>query len=272
MATPPSSSKKIQRVQRAGVTRHKGQRRPLGYASLILVILIIGTVLVLLARDARQSAALAHPNYLATPPDHWHSAIGIYICDHYLDPLADAAGDALGIHTHQDGLMHVHPFSLASSGKLAQLKLWFEDTALKVEDGKITMPDGKVYKNGDSCGTGDKKTNKTEIALFAWPPQADKDTKFTKVTKDVGEVRYTQDGQIFALALVPKGEKPSALPPSVPKLKNPTAAEGGTPAPVTVPDGSATTAVTPTTVAKGSATTAKPSATTAKPTATTAKK
>ena len=265
MATP-SSSKKIQRVQRAGVTRSKGQRRPLGYTSLIVAMLVIGSVLVFLARDARQSSAQVAPNYLKK--DHWHAAFGVFVCDKYLPNLKDATTtDVLGIHTHGDGLMHVHPFGLSSSGKNAQLGLWFDDTNLKVEDGKFTMPDGTVHKNGDTCSTGEKSTKKTHVVLFQWPPQASKDIKPKQITTDIASTRYREDGQIFALALVPDGTKNIELPPSVEQLKNPTAAEQGTPTPVTTAPGDTSTSV-PTPAAS---TTVTPVSTTAAAPTTTAK-
>ena len=258
----------------------------MGYAALITVILVLGSVLVFLARDSRQSAALVAPNYLKK--DHWHAAFGVYVCDKYLPNLTDATTeDVLGIHTHGDGLMHVHPFSLAASGKNAQLGLWFDHVNLKVEDGKFTMPDGTVHKNGDSCGSGEKSTKKTHVVLFQWPPQAGKDTKPKSVTTDIGTVRYLEDGQIFALALVADGTKDIQLPPSVDQLKSPNDAEPGTPTPVTsapgassttAPSGASsttapsTTAAQPTTTAKGATTTAKGATTTQAPASSTTKK
>lgn len=44
--------------------------------------------------------------------DHWHSAYSIYVCDEispwvYFD---DSGQDTTGIHSHGDGLIHIHPF------------------------------------------------------------------------------------------------------------------------------------------------------------------
>ena len=61
-----------------------------------------------------EPASAAAPSYLTK--DHWHAAYGMYVCDHFLPPVTDAKEDVLGIHTHGEGVIHIHPFSAAASG------------------------------------------------------------------------------------------------------------------------------------------------------------
>jgi hypothetical protein len=57
--------------------------------------------------------------------DHWHSAQAVWICDHFYEvPLTDVGEDKLGIHTHGDGLIHIHPFSANASGENATLSVF----------------------------------------------------------------------------------------------------------------------------------------------------
>ncbi|MFM7068806.1 MAG: hypothetical protein ACKOYM_05025, partial [Actinomycetes bacterium] len=191
-----SSSKKIRRVQQAGVSRAPGQRRNLGYPALIVGILILGLTAVFFARDHRQAAADVKP----TPRDHWHEAFGIVVCGDFQAPLNDSGPDRKGIHTHGDGLIHVHPFGAGASGKNATLVRYAEQTGLVVTDTSFTIPGGKTFKNGDTCG---KKTG--TVALYVWPPQANDTTKPKKVTKGIANVRFAEDGGAYVLAFEAAG-------------------------------------------------------------------
>jgi len=206
-----SSSKKIRKVQQAGVSRAPGQRRKLGYPALVVGIMLVGIALVFVAVDQRQASAGEKP----TPKDHWHEAFGVNICGDFQDPLNDAGPDRLGIHTHGDGLIHVHPFGSGASGKNAQLSKFASQTGLTVTDTSITLPGGKTYKNGDKC---DGKPGK--VALFVWPPQANDSTKPKKITKNIATIRFVEDGGAYVLAFVPEGTKVK-LPPSIKDLANP---------------------------------------------------
>lgn len=206
-----SSSKKIRKVQQAGVSRAPGQRRNLGYPALVIGIILLGVALVYFAVDHRQASASEKP----TPKDHWHEAFGINICGNFQDPLTDAGPDRLGIHTHGDGLIHVHPFGSGASGKNAQLQKFAAQTGLTVTDTSVTLPGGKTYKNGDKC---DGKPG--TLALYVWPPQANDGTKPKKITKNIATTRFVEDGGAYVLAFLPAGAKVK-LPPSVKDLANP---------------------------------------------------
>jgi len=206
-----SSSKKIRKVQQAGVSRAPGQRRNLGYPALVVGIILVGVLLVFLARDQRQASAGEKP----TPKDHWHEAFGINICGDFQDAPTDEGPDRLGIHTHGDGLIHVHPFGSGASGKNAQLGKFLDQTGIQVTDTSITLPGGKTYSNGDKC---DGKAG--TLALYVWPPQANDTTKPEKITKNIAQTRFTEDGGAYVLAFLPEGAKVK-LPPSVKDLANP---------------------------------------------------
>ncbi len=213
-----SSSKKIRRVQQAGVTRAPGQRRNLAYPALIVAIIVVGTVLVVLARDSRQATASEAP----TTRDHWHEAFAVNVCGEFLDPPADDGPDRLGIHTHNDGLIHVHPFGAGGTGDNATMGVFLDQIGVEVADGTMTLKDGTTKSNGDKC---DGK--EAELALFAWPPQATEKTEPEKLTgAAITEERFTEDGGEYVLSFNPEDFTPP-LPPSRSELANPSDVEPG---------------------------------------------
>ncbi len=254
-----SSAKKIKRVQQAGVSRAPGQRRNLGYPALVGGIIIVGLVLVFFARGEREAQATEAP---VANQDHWHAAFGIDICGQFQENPADFGPDAKGIHTHQDGLIHVHPFVGAAAGDKATFQVFADQIGLELGDDSITLPDGTTYTNGDKCTDEDGKETEGRVVLYVWPPQATDATEPKVITKDLGETRFAEDGQAFVLAFVPKDAEPK-LPPSLPELQAPSdlqtpSQEGSTDFTTTVPGATETTVAgddsTSTTIAEGAET------------------
>ena len=219
-----SSAKKIKKVQQAGVSRAPGQRRNLGYPALIAAILVVGCVGVFFARNARAASASEAP---IANQDHWHAAFGIDICGEFQPTPSDDGPDTAGIHTHQDGLIHIHPWLTASSGDNATLSVFAKQIGLEIGDGEFTLADGTTYKNGDDCEGEDGKKEPGRVVLYTWPPQATESTEPTVITKDIGATRFRKDGEAFVLAFVPEGAAPK-LPPSMPELAAPSDVEPGT--------------------------------------------
>jgi hypothetical protein len=212
-----SSAKKIKRVQQAGVSRAPGQRRNLGYPALIGGIIVVGLVLVFFARGQREAQATEAP---VANQDHWHAAFGIDICGQFEENVADVGPDAKGIHTHQDGLIHIHPFVGAAAGENATFQVFADQIGLELGEDSFTLPDGTTYTNGDPCTDADGKETDGRMALYVWPPQATDATEPKIVTEDLGSTRFSEDGQAFVLAFVPE-DADVKLPPSLPALAAP---------------------------------------------------
>lgn len=212
-----SSAKKIKRVQQAGVSRAPGQRRNLGYPALIVGILVVGLVLTFFARRENEASAAQAP---VANRDHWHAAFGINVCGGWEPNLNDAGPDTKGIHTHSDGLIHIHPFGSGGAGSRAVFQVFADQTGIKLGNGEFTLPNGKTYANGDDCEVEGGKVEPGRVALYAWPPQATEATKPEIVTKDIGNVRFRKDGEIYVLAFLPKDAK-VGFPPSLPELAAP---------------------------------------------------
>ena len=63
--------------------------------------------------------------------------------------MPDGPDDPLGIHTHEDGLIHIHPFLAGAAGKAATLGKFFDQVGVKVTDSAITLPPGAAVRRAD---------------------------------------------------------------------------------------------------------------------------
>ena len=234
------SLKKIQRVQRAGVTRAAGQRRPVGFTLLLVVIVIVGLVLTAFARSAYRDVSGAAPRMASDTAegDRYRNAFGIYLCDRFIEPLADVKTDTTGIHSHDDGLIHIHPSQPSSAGSGAVIGKFFDAVGLEATPDVVVLPEGadakeKTWTSGTTtCKVGDGKDAKKEKgqwALLEYPAQAGPDTEPIVHTDDFGELPVRTDGQAWTLAFLPEKQidnvaekrKGDLLPPSIEALKNP---------------------------------------------------
>jgi hypothetical protein len=211
-----SSAKKVARAARAGGTRRPGQRRQLGFPLLIAGVVIAGTLLVVFARDSREVNA-APRSQANEESDHWHAALGIYQCDDFIlngtaegGPfLTDVQDDPLGIHTHDDGVIHIHPFTDAAGGRNARMRLFFDDVGVVASDTKVEFPDGTVWDEGETTCTVDGEEVAGQIILARWnsaQDAADGQRPSEIFTEDFGNVRFRADREYFTFAFVPEGE------------------------------------------------------------------
>jgi hypothetical protein len=245
-----SSSKKVARAARAGST-HKGpERRELGFPLAILVTVVLGTSLVLYSRGNRSEAVEPFVN-----STHWHAAYGFYDCDKWLPALndpTDANGndvDPDGIHTHGDGVIHIHPYNSAAAGTRARLGVFFATVGVKASDSKIERPDGTVLEKGSDCNG---KPTVLKVARFnADDPNAQPEI----ITAGFNDIRFRHDREAFTIARVPE-DATIPRPESIPQLDQLTDVPGATTGPsTTVAPGETTTTApgtpAPTTTAAG---------------------
>jgi hypothetical protein len=212
-----SSAKKVARAARAGGTRRPGQRRQLGFPLLIAGIVITGTLLIVFARDSREVNAAPQSQANGEEADHWHAAFGIYQCDSFIFDgttdggafLTDLLDDPLGIHTHQDGVIHIHPFTDAAGGRNARMRIFFDDVGVQVSNSKVEFPDGTVWDEDETTCTVDGEEVPGQIVLARWnnaQDAADGQRPSEIFTEDFGDVRFRNDREYFTLAFLPEGE------------------------------------------------------------------
>lgn len=80
--------------------------------------------------------------------DHWHARLSIEVCGQTLPPLPPTPGD---VHTHGDGIIHIHPSRRPTEGRNASLTAFFNPTPIQLSAASISIPGGTTYKNGDNC-------------------------------------------------------------------------------------------------------------------------
>lgn len=227
-----SSSKKVQRAARAA--GRPGTGRNWLWPAAIVVLVALGVTLVVISRGTDEASA--------EPPtfgDHWHAGYGVYTCDGFADPLTDQNGDANGVHTHEDGLIHIHPSSAQATGDKATLSVFFEEVGLSVEDDRLELPGGKTYAEGDDT-CGDKPG---VVQLAVWDSPTDEEP--TIVSEDIASQKMA-DTALYTVAFAPEGAD-IPKPPSAATVASPSDVPGATPSvpvpPVPAPgDTSSTTA------------------------------
>jgi len=228
-----SSSKKVARAARAGGRSSSGPKRRIGFPLGIAAIVVVGVLLVLVARNTNQEAAAVTP----TVNDHWHAAYGIYVCDAFLPALTDVVPDTTGLHTHGDGVAHLHPFHSAAAGKNATLAKWGETTGLEFNSNGFTV-NGTAYENGYDCN-GQPAT----VSLYVWPADDESAEPLIIPAGEMGGFRFDEDRLAITLAVVPEGTE-VPRPPSVPELNQLSDVPGATSTTTAAPT---TTSTEPTT-------------------------
>ena len=192
-----SSSKKVARAARAGknvkVRTSQGRVFPVAVA----LTVILGALLIVYARNEHQANADDNPPFANV--DHWHAAFGVYQCDTFLPNVPDGPGpDIEGIHTHSDGVIHIHPFATTAAGRRAKLSKFFDYVGIKSSNDSFELADGTKLEDGAKCGDQDAK-----LQMAVWDNRAD--TEPTIYDNNIAGLRFTQDEMLITVALVPEG-------------------------------------------------------------------
>lgn len=226
-----SSSKKVARIARTGGGRTRRGSASWVWPTAIVFIVVVGTGLVVFSKSDQSSADSTAPR--VGGKDHWHAALGFDICGEFLPPITDQT-DPLGIHTHGDGVVHIHPFSQTAAGKNATLGKYFDAVQAEVSDSEIKLPGQPAKKNGQKCGDQEAR-----VQVRTWDSKAP-DAPSSIYTGNPSDLR-PNDGQLVTIAFVPEGAE-IRRPPSTDNLDKLTDVPGAT---TPTPPGSVPGAPTP---------------------------
>ena len=296
MARSSSTSRAARLAQRSGKTKVRFQGGTL-FPAILAVIIVLGMASIVYARQSRPAADASPP----TTEDHWHASYGFYVCDpdtgemgwKYLSgdqEIRDDAGEVVdlvpeyqgtGVHSHDDEVIHWHPFSSRATGRNAQLGVFLDSYGVNLSNDELDFPDsqneGVKFEEGETeCGGED-----AQLRVQVWDNFEDTDGGST-FTSDFDDIPFRRNSMIFAIAYAPD-DVVIPKPPASPRLielgavdsgatDDPTATTvpGTGPAATTTPgsgatttpgtgttpaSGPATTVVTPTTVAPADTTT-----------------
>lgn len=261
-----SSAKKVARVAaKSGSGRpagaSDGSQRNWLFGVAIVVIIALGMGIVLFARDKNggggDNSTPPRANLQdGEPSDHWHAAFAVNVCGKEISPLQDGPTDVQGIHTHGDGLVHIHPFTRSAAGERATLSKFFKQVDFTVTDSGFQLPEGTTTEDGGTTvkeGVTTCGGEEGELVLAHWNDALTAaSTPPDKIYRgDFGSVKFTEDGGAFTLAYVVKGSEDIPAPSSAAQIQELGAADGGA-APTS--GGSQTVTIPDTTTAEGDGT------------------
>ena len=251
-----SSAKKVARAARAGGRSSAGRQRNLLFPGVIGAIVLLGSALVWYAADERKGDTDIPP----VIDDHWHAAFGIYVCGEW-QPNIPEFENTTGIHTHGDGVIHIHPFSQSGAGENATLGTFLEDTDVDLSGDELTigtneLGEEQTWREGDDQCDGED----AELVVAQWENVQDEGAEPALLTSGLDDIRFRGDGEGYTIAFMPEGETDIPKPETASRLAELGAVDAGTEA------GSTTTtaegATTTTTAGEGTTTTAGEGATT----------
>ena len=139
-----------------------------------------------------------------TIEDHWHVAYGFSLCGEWFQLSGsleemDAQGNLVidayvrtGIHSHDDGVIHVHPFTSQAEGDNATLGLFLSNYGVELADDGFTAPPDQLADV--RCGTAD-----AQLVAVVWP-DATNPTDKVVVTDGLAGTPL-RDGAAIAIAV-----------------------------------------------------------------------
>ena len=211
------SAKKVARVAARsgggkGPNKKSGNQAAWLFPVVLVVVVALGAGAIAFARSqnagGRDNSVPPRARLSETAPfDHWHAAIAINICGEELPTLVDAGQDLTGIHSHGDGLVHVHPFTTRVSGERATLRRYFENTGVTLTDSRIELPSGlhdeRVYESGVTTCGGEE----SEWVMAYWDDAvAALTSEPTEIIRDdFTSFRFDKDLTAITLAFLPVG-------------------------------------------------------------------
>ena len=169
----------------------------MGFPMAVALVVVLGSLLVLWARTDREATLAPRVG------DHWHSVYDIYVCDSFRSKVV-LETDPNGIHTHGDGLLHIHPFNKLASGRDAVLGEFFSAFGGRIDDASVVLDTGEELVEGADCGG---QPTVLKVARFD-ADDLERDPEV--VTEDLAGVRFLKNREAFTVAMVPADVEPPA--------------------------------------------------------------
>lgn len=98
---------------------------------------------------------------------HWHARYSLVICGQPHPQFPFTPGN---VHTHGDGVIHIHPVTPVEAGKNANLQRFFLSAGVTFARDRIVFPDGKTYRSGDLCP--DRTVGEVRLQVSGRPSNA----------------------------------------------------------------------------------------------------
>jgi hypothetical protein len=236
----PKKSKYSRAQARARIRRTKRRSGSMGWTVATLGVVAVGVLMIVLFRGEGSSDAQPRVN-----EDHWHAYLGVNVCGSWLPP-APGFDSPNGIHSHEDSLIHIHPFASAAAGDNATVARFIEDNEgadWELSADSMKLWDGVEYRNGDTCESGEFEGEKGRIVWSVghygeeWTgrPRSGDPADFAPRNAD-----------IVAIAFLPESEQTVPEPPDAePALENIEDLGGASAVSTTVPPSTTPPTTTP---------------------------
>jgi hypothetical protein len=258
--------------KRKAVRSAKKTRTNTWWYGLTALVLIAGVAVVVYARANTPSPVgpfVVNQNYPANDPHnkdtHWHAALGIYDCDHWLGdgtttpgsspPIntgvwlwpgtttgangqgsinrVDANGNITatyaGLHSHDDGIIHMEPAQANEAGNNATVGNYFNFAGWHLSSSGFSIrwaasgaPQSGQTVSVEKGSTCNGAPGGLQWAHAKWDG-TNKPQKFTLGTGNPADFKL-HDGDVVIIAFLPEGKSVLGLgnPPSLPNLVNAT--------------------------------------------------
>ncbi len=166
--------------------------------------------------------------------DHIHAAMNIYVCGQQEPNLPIFES---GVHTHGDGLLHIHPESASEEGAGAAVGKFFQYGGWELSQSTLTLPADTTFKAGDPCPDGRPGVLRMLKYRLSWRSSSGDNALLSDQCSRMADANMEdvkdfpsyvpKDGDCLHLIFGPAGA------PSVYGSPTPT----GTPGPTAVPEG-----------------------------------
>jgi hypothetical protein len=226
----------------------------MGFPIAIGAVIVLGLLLVLFARDRRNATAFprtgdhVHSAYdvfvcvqdaeappastttstvpgapeestTTTEPTSTTVAAAGDVPSKFLAPFTDASEDVLGIHTHGDGVIHIHPFADSAAGKKATLGVFLDQVGVSMTNDTLTLPDGTIYKEGETkCQGG--KDGELQVAKWNNVNDAAQGSKPNEIFTSGFDQIHLGENESFTIAFMPAGSTIPAKPDVTSRIAN----------------------------------------------------
>jgi hypothetical protein len=208
---PKSRSRYARAQARARYRKPKRRGGSFGWNVGIAAVAIVGIGLLIWTVAGRRTEAEASPKAgnpaTGEAGDHWHASLDVYDCNAWVtspapefETRADSGDVRVGIHSHGDGLIHIHPFNSSESGANATVGRFMDYGGWSLSSSSFDLwdgPDGTSirHKNGDECTLPDGSRQKGTLTWYV---------NGKKRSGDPADYR-PKDGDKIALVFAPAG-------------------------------------------------------------------
>ena len=239
MAPPsnPSSARKAAKVTQRGRTKSVRFQGGTLFPLIVALVVILGLGTVVYARQSIPAPDTTSP----TINDHWHAVYGFYICGEWYTlggdlETVDSQGRLTstpylqtGVHSHDDGVIHWHPFTSKAVGRRANIGLFLDVYSIELDEERLAFPTGQPIEAVENTefivGETTCDGEPAELSVVVWPNAEDTGSG-TRYIANFEDIRVENDGMVFVIAFMPRGED-VPIPPWAADLERLGAADAG---------------------------------------------